>query len=76
MSDDKFRVWELAEESSTDQDIRMEFSAGGAGAGAADPSAIDFSGHQRNFEDALSAFRDARKASVGGHEARRSVALI
>lgn len=76
MSDDKFRVWELAEESSTDQDIRMEFSAGGAGAGAADPSAIDFSGHQRNFEDALSAFRDGRKASVDGHEARRSVALI
>lgn len=78
MSDDKFRVWEFADETSADQCIRTEFGLanGSPGAGAADPSAIDFSGHQRNFEDAISAFSAGRPPLVDGKEARRAVALI
>lgn len=78
MSDDKFRVWEFADEVPEDADIRARFSteAGSAGAGAADPAAIDFSGHQRNFEDAIAAFKAGRPPSVDGREARRAVALI
>ena len=46
------------------------------GAGAADPSAIDFSWHQRNFEDVTAALADGRAPAVDGIEARRAVALI
>lgn len=78
MSDDRFRVWEFSEETAADDDIRTQFglTAGQAGAGAADPAAIDFTGHQRNFEDALAAFQAGRPPSVDGAEARRAVALI
>jgi len=78
MSDDKFRVWEFADDTPEDAEIRATYSidAGSAGAGAADPSAIDFSGHQRNFEDALAAFREGRAPLVDGSEGRRAVALI
>ncbi len=78
MSDDKFRVWEFAQAKPEDDGIRQDFGLHGnaAGAGAADPSAIDFSWHQRNFEDAIQSLRDKRAPSIDGREGRRSVALI
>ncbi|NNF79565.1 MAG: Gfo/Idh/MocA family oxidoreductase [Rhizobiales bacterium] len=78
MSDDRFRVWEFAAESDEDGRIRAEFGLGAeaTGAGAADPSSIDFRWHQRNLEDAVTALRESRESLVSGQEARRSVALI
>lgn len=78
MSDDKFRVWEFAEESEEDEAIRYKFGLNEdeAGAGAADPSAIDFVWHQRNFEDVLNALDNGTKPLVDGFEGRRSIALL
>lgn len=78
MSDDRFRVWEFRNESDEDGYIRSEFalSAEAQGAGAADPSSIDFRWHQHNLEDAAEALREGRPCLVSGREARRSVALI
>jgi len=79
MSDDKFRVWEFANAHPVDNDVRRNFglrSDSMAGAGAADPAAIDFSWHQRNFEDAIASLRDKRTPAIDGHEGRRAVALI
>ncbi len=78
MSDDKFRVWEFREPRDDDARIRAEFalSANAEGAGAADPSSIDFRWHQRNLEDVVAALREGRPSRVSGPEARRSVALI
>ena len=78
LSDDRFRVWEFADETPEDERIRAKYGldAPQAGAGAADPAAIDFSWHQRNYEDALGALREGRTPSVDGQEARRAVALI
>ncbi|MGI9476330.1 MAG: Gfo/Idh/MocA family protein [Hyphomicrobiaceae bacterium] len=78
MSDDRFKVWEFARESGADRRIRDSFGldANAAGAGAADPSAIDFSWHQRNFEDVVEAIRAGRAPTIDGTEARRAVALI
>jgi len=78
MSDDKFRVWEFADAQPMDSDVRRDFGLlrDGAGAGAADPSAIDFSWHQRNFEDAIASLREQRPPAIDGHEGRRAVALI
>tara|TARA_Y100001934_G_scaffold142603_1_gene171508 strand:- start:2929 stop:3543 length:615 start_codon:yes stop_codon:yes gene_type:complete len=68
MSDDRFRVWEISDETAGDDETREAYKidASSAGAGAADPSAIDFSGHQRNFYDAIAAFREGRAPSVDG----------
>lgn len=78
MTDDRFKVWEFASESDADEEIRDAFGleAAVAGAGAADPSAIDFSWHQRNFEDVVAAIEAGRAPSIDGTEARRAVALI
>lgn len=78
MADDKFRVWEFQDERPEDQMILLDhgLNADVAGAGAADPKAIDFAWHQRNFEDALAALNDGRAPLVDGREGRRAVALI
>ena len=78
MTDDKFRVWEFADTKPEDGEIRNEFGLGTstAGAGAADPSAIDFAWHQKNFEDVVQALNESRAPAIDGREGRRSIALI
>ncbi len=78
MTDDRFKVWEFAAETDADTRIRDTYglAAEAAGAGAADPAAIDFSWHQRNFEDVTAALQAGRRPSIDGAEARRAVALI
>ena len=78
LADELFRVWDFAEEKPEDEEIRKKLMQGAevAGLGANDPSAINFTGHQRNFEDVVSAIKEGRPPAVGGVEARRAVALI
>jgi len=78
MQDDKFSIWDLKEAEEGDQDILAAFGvkAERAGAGAADPKAIDFQWHQRNFEDAIAALRKGVKPLVDGAEGRKAVELI
>ena len=78
MTDDKFRVWEFKDEKPEDDTIRAVhgLNEGTAGEGDADPSAIDFVWHQRNFEDAVQAIRENRTPLIDGREGRRAVALI
>ena len=56
------------------QKFRVE--PGDAGAGAAEPSAIDFSGHQKNFEDVVRALKGGNKPFIDGEEARKSIEII
>ena len=78
LADDKFQVWEFKEETSEDDRIRSELmvKTGTKGIGANDPSAIDFSGHQLNFEDVVNAIQENRSPLVDALEARKAVALI
>ncbi len=79
MQDDKFRTWDFRKTSSADRFITAEFglqTGGGKAAGAADPNAISFVGHQRNFEDTAKAIRARKKPLVDGKEARRSIEVI
>ena len=78
MCDDKFDLWDLRNPLPRDEEILERFGVGAvqAGAGAADPKAIDFQWHQRNFEDALEALRLGETPQVDGREARRAVELI
>lgn len=78
LADEKFKVWDFAEPNATDDEIKssMMHTVETKGIGANDPKAIDFSGHQRNFEDVATAIREGRPPRVDGREARRAVALI
>ena len=78
MVDDKFSVWDFKDESISDKEVLLKYGLKGisGGAGAADPSAIDYLWHQRNFEDIVDALREGKKPLVDGAEARKSVALI
>jgi predicted dehydrogenase len=78
LADDKFRVWEFKEETAEDDRIRSELmvKTGTKGIGANDPNAIDFSGHQLNFEDVVNAIQENRSPIVDASEARKAVALI
>lgn len=78
LADESFRVWDFAEASET-QDAEAAKHMQGAeaeGLGANDPSAINFTGHQRNFEDVVESIKAGKAPSVDGHEARKAVALI
>ena len=78
MADDRFRVWEFHQPNEHDAKILEDHGLATevAGAGAADPKAIDFKWHQRNFEDAATAIRTGQRPRVDGAEGRRAVALI
>jgi len=78
MRDDKFTAWDFRKKMASDKKImeRLGVKAAKGGAGAADPTAIDFKCHQRNFEDVIKALKAKKKPAVDGKEARRSVELI
>ena len=78
MRDNAFTVWDFKKKKPSDQKIMQKFRAetGEAGAGAADPRAIDFSGHQKNFEDAVRSLKGGKKPLIDGKEARKSIEII
>ncbi|MGD9290289.1 MAG: Gfo/Idh/MocA family oxidoreductase, partial [Desulfobacterales bacterium] len=78
MRDNAFTVWDFKRKKPADKKIKQKFRAeiGEAGAGAADPSAIDFSGHQKNFENVAHSLKTGKKPLVDGQEARKSIEII
>jgi predicted dehydrogenase len=78
MRDNAFTVWDFRKKWPSDKNTKKKFQAetGAAGAGAADPKAIDFSGHQKNFEDAVRALKTGKKPLIDGTEARKSIEII
>lgn len=77
LSDEAFRVWDFQEPAPEDATIRATLMQGAAaGQGANDPTAINFLGHQRNFEDVVAAIEQGRAPLVTGEEALRPVQLI
>jgi len=74
---DDILLWDFAEAKPEDEEIREKFGKGSATTGgASDPKAISFVGHQKQFEDFLTAIREGRDPAVDGHEGRKSVELI
>jgi|GEM_PF-3582546 len=48
----------------------------GQGLGANDPSAINFDGHVRNFEDVVDAIETGRSPQITGEEGLKAVKVI
>jgi len=75
--EDDLATWTFARREKGDAALVKRLGARDTGrGGAADPRAIAFTGHQRQFEDFVSALRTGRPPSVDGAEGRKSVELI
>ncbi|MCK4301062.1 MAG: Gfo/Idh/MocA family oxidoreductase, partial [Planctomycetes bacterium] len=70
-------VWNFARERREDKAIRRRFGKKEAGAGGvSDPAAINYVGHQRQFEGLLKALRTGGEVVCDGREGRRAVEII
>ncbi|MEO1858076.1 MAG: Gfo/Idh/MocA family oxidoreductase [Rubritalea sp.] len=78
LADESFKVWDFSEPTEQDAGVIAELmtTSETAGLGANDPNAINFIGHQKNFEEVVAAIKEGREPSVSGNEARKAVALI
>ena len=70
-------TWRFRDEKPDDAAMRERFGGSSStSGGAADPMAINYSCHTRNFEDFIAAVRAGRRPSLDGHEGRKAVAII
>jgi predicted dehydrogenase len=69
--------WQFRESHSGDDAVRSQFcNMSGTTGGAADPMAINYSCHTRNFQQFFDALRAGKKPQLDGHEGRKAVAII
>ncbi len=77
LEENSLTVWSFQEETARDEEIRRRYALRpGAQGGAADPAAISFTGHQRQFEQFVEALQRGGEPPVGGAEARKAVEII
>ncbi len=77
LADEAFEIWDFMDEQPIDAEVHANMMKGSeAGLGANDPTAINFTGHQKNFEEVVQAIAEGREPSVNALEARKAVALI
>jgi UDP-N-acetyl-2-amino-2-deoxyglucuronate dehydrogenase len=77
LEEETLKTWEFADSAPEDDEIRKKFRAGAqTGGGAADPAAISFEGHRRQFEEFISSLDESRPPLVDGPEAKKAVEII
>ncbi|EDY81726.1 Oxidoreductase family, NAD-binding Rossmann fold protein [Verrucomicrobiia bacterium DG1235] len=79
LSDNTLTAWDFETERPEDAQILATYgpqAAATGGAGAADPTAIDYREHLRNFQDFLHALDTGAQPQVNAPESRRAIALI
>ena len=70
-------TWQFREPAADDDAIRARLGAASTtSSGAADPMAINYACHTRNFEEFLAAIRAGRRPPLDGLEGRKAVAII
>ena len=74
--ENSFTVWQFADEKPEDEEIRKKFVEIEGGGGVADPAAISYENHTRNFKAFLDALEGGRDFEISGAEARKAVELI
>jgi len=75
---DSITLWDFSKKSPKDRSVRsrlMKKEGAGTG-GAADPSAIDHSGHRDQLKDFIKAIQSGGRPAVAGEDGRKSVELI
>jgi UDP-N-acetyl-2-amino-2-deoxyglucuronate dehydrogenase len=70
-------TWRFRTEASEDAATRERLGAASStSGGAADPMAINYACHTRNFEEFLAAVREGRRPPLDGLEGRKAVAIV
>jgi predicted dehydrogenase len=69
-------LWEFADKRPEDIEIRKQFMKIEGGGGVADPAAIDYENHTRNFKAFLEALESGKDFWIDGPEARKAVEVI
>jgi len=77
MEEEDLKAWCFKKELLKDRKIRKQFfSRTKSGGGASDPGAIDFCGHQYQFENMVEAIKNNNEPLIDGCEARKAVEII
>ena len=75
--EEQLTTWRFREEAAEDAVTRERFGgASGTSGGAADPMAINYSCHTRNFADFVAALEAGRTPALDGPEGRKAVAIV
>ncbi|NBW95347.1 MAG: gfo/Idh/MocA family oxidoreductase [Planctomycetia bacterium] len=75
--EEQLTTWRFRAEAGDDAAVRERFGgASGTSGGAADPMAINYSCHTRNFAAFVDAVRAGRRPALDGREGRKAVAII
>jgi predicted dehydrogenase len=75
-TEDSFTLWQFADERPEDEQIRKRFGKITGGGGVADPAAIPYQNHTRNFKSFIDALESGKQFSITGTEARKAVEVI
>jgi len=74
--ENSFTVWQFADETPEDEEVRKKFGQIEGGGGVADPAAITHDNHTRNFRAFLDALESGGDFWIDGQEARKAVEVI
>jgi UDP-N-acetyl-2-amino-2-deoxyglucuronate dehydrogenase len=69
-------LWEFADKRPEDVEVRKQFMKIEGGGGVADPAAIGYENHRRNFKAFLDALEKGEDFWISGPEARKAVQVI
>jgi predicted dehydrogenase len=77
MEEEDIIKWDFAKKTKRDEAILQQMAQRkSTGGGAADPAAIGYHGHTRQFQDVLRAIQKGTRPAIDGPEGRRSVEII
>jgi UDP-N-acetyl-2-amino-2-deoxyglucuronate dehydrogenase len=74
--EDSFTTWQFAEERPEDEQIRRQFGKVKGMGGVADPAAISYENHRRNFKTFIDSLESGQDFFIDGNEARKAVEVI
>jgi predicted dehydrogenase len=75
--EEQLTTWRFRDEAAADAATRERFGgASSTSGGAADPMAINYSCHTRNFADFIAALKAGRPPALDGLEGRKAVAIV
>ena len=74
--EDSFTVWKFDEETEADEEIRKQFGQTKSGGGVADPGAISYENHTRNFKAFVDWLEGNGDFGIDGKEARKAVEVV
>jgi UDP-N-acetyl-2-amino-2-deoxyglucuronate dehydrogenase len=74
--ENSFKVWQFADETEADREIRVKFGDIEGGGGTSDPAAIPFHPHAKNIAAFIQSVEQGKTFEISGREARKSVEII